>query len=255
MRRREFIAVLGGVVAAPLRRVTRSSAPSKIPRIGIIDDGPIWTAVPRCAARSRLHRRPDHRLRVSPRRWRSAAARGRGGRARRAARRRDRHLRHAGEPRRQDRDLDDPDRRDLDRRSGARRPRAKPGASRRQHHRQHHSFARSRTEAAAARQGDHSIGHARGAALESGQRLQRRGPRTVADRRAGARLGVHRGRGAQRRRARQRIRHPGARTAGCGAADQRSGAPQPHPADHRFPDAATACRECFRPAATPRPAA
>jgi putative ABC transport system substrate-binding protein len=45
MRRREFIALLGGAATAPLTwpRVTRAQQRGKkIPRIGIIDDAPIW---------------------------------------------------------------------------------------------------------------------------------------------------------------------------------------------------------------------
>jgi putative ABC transport system substrate-binding protein len=42
MRRRDFIAVLGGLMTAPLA-ASAQQRPKKVPRIGIIDDGPIWT--------------------------------------------------------------------------------------------------------------------------------------------------------------------------------------------------------------------
>jgi hypothetical protein len=40
MRRREFIALIAGAAALPLG--ARAQHPTKMPRIGIIDDGPIW---------------------------------------------------------------------------------------------------------------------------------------------------------------------------------------------------------------------
>ena len=43
MNRREFIALLGGAAAAASAPLARAQQrPTKIPRIGIIDDGPIW---------------------------------------------------------------------------------------------------------------------------------------------------------------------------------------------------------------------
>ena len=45
MQRREFIALAGGAALAPVARPFAAHAqqrPKKIPRIGIIDDGPLW---------------------------------------------------------------------------------------------------------------------------------------------------------------------------------------------------------------------
>ena len=257
MKRREFIALLGGAAApAFVPLIARAQQrPTKIPRIGIIDDGPIWEPFRAGVARDRLCRRTNHRFRISPRQRQSRAAFGSRSRSGASAGRCDHDLRHAGEPRRQGRHIDHPDRHDLGRRSGAGRPGAKPCASGRQHHRQHHSVARPRPETAATRQGDHPVGGARRAAVESRQRFQRGPPRADARRRAGPGPCVHRRRGAQRRRFRRRVRHLGARAARCRAADQRSDASQPNPADHRLPGRRTGCRECSRPGRTPRPAA
>src|SRR4051812_45590656 len=42
MNRRKFMALAGGVAAAPLALPGTARAQKKIPRIGIIDNGPIW---------------------------------------------------------------------------------------------------------------------------------------------------------------------------------------------------------------------
>ena len=42
MKRREFIALLGGACRTVPRAAHAQQRPKKIPRIGIIDDGPIW---------------------------------------------------------------------------------------------------------------------------------------------------------------------------------------------------------------------
>src|SRR5262249_25217043 len=46
MKRREFIALLGagGLLVAVKVRRARAQQPAKMPRIGIIDDSPIWNA-------------------------------------------------------------------------------------------------------------------------------------------------------------------------------------------------------------------
>jgi putative ABC transport system substrate-binding protein len=40
MRRRQFVGLLGGAIAWPVS--ARAKRPAQIPRIGIIDDAPMW---------------------------------------------------------------------------------------------------------------------------------------------------------------------------------------------------------------------
>ena len=93
-------------------------------------------------ARSRIHRRETSPTNTAPAEGDPARLCGGGGGPGAPAGGYDRNLRHPGEPRRQSRDFGDPDRRHFHRRSGARRSRSKPGASRWQRHRQHHPCRR-----------------------------------------------------------------------------------------------------------------
>ena len=61
MNRRELIALMAGAAAAP-GIARRPAAAKKIPRIGIIDDGPIWTPFRDALREAGLYRRTNHRL-------------------------------------------------------------------------------------------------------------------------------------------------------------------------------------------------
>ena len=146
MKRREFIALLGGaVVAAPLAAPLAARAQqhqNNRPRIGIIDDSPMWNPF-----RDAL-RRPDMWIgRTITFEYRRAD----GNPERLVAAARElaaipvdviATLRQHSQPRGQGCHLDRAHRRHFRRRSGADRTRAKPRAARRQHHRQHHPRSR-----------------------------------------------------------------------------------------------------------------
>ena len=110
------------------------------------------------------------------------------------------------EPRRQGRHVDDPDRHDLGRRSGAGRPGAKPRASGRQRHRQHHPVAGPRRRSGCSSSRRSFRRRARGALLwnpdnvSNGVILEQL--RSAAP---GLGLDVHRRRGAHRQRSRRRV--------------------------------------------------
>ncbi len=255
MRRREFLALFGGAAATVPLSAHAQQRPKKIPRIGIIDDGPIWQPFKDGLREVGYIEGQTIAFETRAANGNPERLAGCGGRTGAAAGRCDRDLWHTGEPRRQDRHLDGSDRHDRDRRSGARGLGAEPGASRRQRHRQHHSVTGPRSETAATRQGDHSVGRPRRAAVESRQRFQCGDPRTVARRGAEPWPRVYRRRGAQGRRLRRRVCGPGARAAGCRAADQRSRAPGPTSGRLSTSCYRTGCRECSKPGTTPRPAA
>jgi hypothetical protein len=112
VKRREFITLLGGAAAAwPL--TARAQQPARVPRIGIVDDAPMWHSV-RQALREFGYvegQSINYEYRYSegvPAR----PPRGRGGRARPPPGRPDRGLRHAADGSGQGGDDDDPDRDD-----------------------------------------------------------------------------------------------------------------------------------------------
>ena len=64
MRRRQFITLLGGAAATwPLP--LRAQQPAKIPRIGIIDDSPMWNAFRQGLRDLGYLEGQTHRLRLS----------------------------------------------------------------------------------------------------------------------------------------------------------------------------------------------
>src|SRR6516225_7135577 len=158
--RRELLAALSGAAARgsraaagedPAHRHNRRLAPLE--------------RLPSRVARSRLPRRPEHRLRLCV--WRRSAGatrRGRGG-ARSSPGGRYCNLRHARKLRGQASHHHGSHRHDLDRRSRTRRARAKPRPTGRKYHRQHDPWSGRRCQAAADSQGGHSNRLARSLSL------------------------------------------------------------------------------------------
>jgi ABC transporter substrate binding protein len=177
MRRREFITLLGGAAAWPLAAHAQQSA--KIPRIGIIDDAPIWDHFRRgLRDEGYLERREiafEYRSADGQPERLAAAAKElaavpvdiivtSGTAATRAAQQATstipRHDRH--------------------RRSGTGRTRAQPGTPRWKHHRQFHARRRNDSQAHTDAQGAGSAAVAIGFPVEPQQRLSSRLSRRVA---------------------------------------------------------------------------
>src|SRR5262249_18991691 len=170
MRRRELVTLLAGTVVAPSLLwplSARAQQSAKVPRIGIIDDSPIWSAF-RHGLRDLGY--VDGQNMAFEYRYAGgmpdSAGVGRGG---------------AGPtPGRPHRDVwyradacgqagdDDPHRHDGSWRSGGVRARAEPRPARRQYHGEHHPWRGGRWKTGAAAQGGSCLSLARGLPLESG---------------------------------------------------------------------------------------
>src|SRR2546427_4877915 len=135
LKRRKFITLLGGAVAWPVS--ARAQRPAHIPRIGIIDDAPMWHSF-RHALRE-LGYVEGQSVNYEYRYSEGVPDRpgDRGGRADPPPGRPDRDLWHPADADSHGGDQDDPDSDGRRRRSGARRPGGEPRPPRRQPHRQY----------------------------------------------------------------------------------------------------------------------
>src|SRR5262249_3172713 len=177
MKRRTFIGLLGGAaIAWPV--AVRAQQAAKTPRIGIIDDSPIWNAFrhglrdlgyvdgQNIAFEYRYAVGIPRRLPIRRGDARSAGV-SRGG-AGPTPGRPHRDVWYSADACGQAGDDDDSHRHDGSWRSGGVRARTEPGPARRQYHGEHHPWRGGRWQTGAAAQGDSSLPLARGLPLESG---------------------------------------------------------------------------------------